>query len=122
MGLVFVSAAAAVLAVRQLSDTATHKYRYHVLSHIGLADSRIDRLIRRQLAVYFAVPLLLPIPLSIYAASCLQGLLMTFVTPQQLWQFAGIAVLLLLLIYLIYYAATYIGCRKSIQGGWHPLD
>lgn len=122
VGLVFIGAAATILAVRQLSDTVRHKYRYHILSHLGLSGARIDRLILRQLFVYFAVPLLLPVPLSIYAASCIQSLLMTFITPSQLWTYAAIALSLFLLIYLIYYAATYVGCRKSVQGGWHPLD
>jgi len=122
VGLVFVGAAATILAVRQLSDTVRHKYRYHILSHLGLSGSRIDRLILRQLLIYFAVPLLLPVPLSIYAASCIQSLMMTFITPSQLWMYATIALSLFLLIYLIYYVATYVGCRKSVQGGWHPLD
>ena len=113
---------AAILAVRQLSDTLQHRYRYQILSHLGFSEKRTDRYLRHQLFVYFGVPLLLPLPLSVFTSLCLHDLMRPYVADTQVFLYACLSIGIFLLIYSIYLAATYIGCRKNIQEGWHPLD
>lgn len=122
VGMILICACAAILAVRQISDTLQHRYRYQILSHLGFSEKRTDRYLRHQLFVYFGVPLLLPLPLSVFTSLCLHDLMRPYVADTQVFLYACLSIGIFLLIYSIYLAATYIGCRKNIQEGWHPLD
>lgn len=122
VGIILICACAAILAVRQLSDTLQHRYRCQILSHLGFSEKRTDRYLRHQLFVYFGVPLLLPLPLSVFTSLCLHDLMRPYVADTQVFLYACLSIGIFLLIYSIYLAATYIGCRKNIQEGWHPLD
>ncbi len=122
VGLVLVCSCAAILATRQMSDTVQRRYHYKILSYLGFSQRRVDRYLWRQLFIYFGVPLLIPLPLSIYASYCLHNIMRPYVTDAHVLTYAAITIGFFLFVYLIYLAATYIGCRKNIQEGWHPLD
>ncbi len=122
VGMILICACAAILAVRQLSDTLQHRYRYQILSHLGFSEKRTDRYLRHQLLVYFGIPLLLPLPLSVFTSLFLNDLMRPYVSDIQVFLYACLSIGIFLLIYSVYLTATYIGCRKNIQEGWHPLD
>ena len=56
IALIFVFAALTVLAVQQLSDSSKYRFRYEVLRKLGMRKKEVDRVIFRQLSLYYLVP------------------------------------------------------------------
>ena len=56
IALIFVCVAVTILAVQQLSDSSKYKFRYEVLRKLGMKRKETDRLIFRQLGMYYLVP------------------------------------------------------------------
>ena len=59
IGLVFLCIALTVLSVQQLSDSAKYRFRYQVLSKIGLGRREIQQTVFRQLSGYYLCPAIL---------------------------------------------------------------
>ena len=112
-GLIFICTAATILAVQQLSEASKHRFLYKILSNLGVSDRKIHKLIFRQLLLYFGIPLLLPIPLSVFIAACVKNILLEMITTAVFWTSVSIGLGLFLLIYLLYFTATYVGCRQN---------
>lgn len=114
-GLIFICTAATILTVQQLSEASKHRFRYKILSKLGVEDKKISKLIFRQLLLYFGIPLLLPVPLSIFISVCIRNVIMSFITPAVFWSSISIGLGIFLLIYVLYFATTFIGYRRSVQ-------
>ncbi len=65
VALIFVMATATLLAIQQLSDSEKYKYRYELLRKLGVDELHINRTIFKQLLFYFAIPMVLPVIISI---------------------------------------------------------
>ncbi|WP_148410677.1 FtsX-like permease family protein [Murimonas intestini] len=115
-GLIFICTAAAILAVQQLSEASKYRFRYNILSKLGVTDGKIGKIILKQLLLYFGIPLLLPVPLSLFISSCIKNILLEIITPSIFWSSMATGLGLFFIIYLLYFAATYIGYRRSILG------
>lgn len=115
IGLIFICVSATILTVQQLSEASKYQYRYSLLSKLGLCDKAIRRLILKQIAVYFGIPLLIPIPLSIFISVNMRYfLLLDMITATSFRISVAAATGLFFFIYLIYFIATYISYRKSV--------
>lgn len=64
-----------VLALQQLSDSDQYKYRFQVLRNIGVEEKKLQKLILKQLGIWFGVPVGLAL---ILAAACLLFVLRGF--------------------------------------------
>lgn len=115
-GLIFICTAAAILAVQQLSEASKYRFRYNILSKLGVPDRKLGSIILKQLLLYFGIPLLLPVPLSLFISDCLKNILVDLITPSIFWFSMAMGLGLFFIIYLLYFAATYIGYRRSILG------
>ncbi|MBU3877258.1 ABC transporter permease [Faecalicatena sp. AGMB00832] len=113
-GLIFICTAATILTVQQLSEASKHRFRYSILSKLGVTERKISRLILRQLVLYFGIPVLLPVPLSIFISLCVRKILMDIITPMMFWESILMGLGMFFLIYVLYFAATYAGYRRSI--------
>ena len=69
MGLVFLIASAAILALQQLSESADNVQRYALLRKIGVEEKMIRRSLFIQIAIYFLFPLALAVVHSIVGVS-----------------------------------------------------
>lgn len=116
IGLVFVCVAMTVLSVQQLSDSAKYKFRYDVLTKLGLDRGQIRRLILTQLAAYYLCPALLAIVIS--------GKMILFVSsrfvdltgvPAASGRFFLESIALFFGIYLVYFIVTYVGFQRNIE-------
>ncbi len=114
-GLIFICTAATILTVHQLSEASRHRFRYSILSKLGVTDRKIDRLILRQLLLYFGIPLLLPVPLSVFISFCVRKMLLDIITPAMFWESILLGLGVFFLIYVLYFAAAYVGYRRSIR-------
>lgn len=115
IGLIFACTAAAILAVQQLGDASRYKYRYDILSKLGMDEGRRGVLIFKQIGVYFLIPVCIPIPLSIFISLQVNRLILDALVTGRIFMMAcGISIGLFLFIYLLYFAATYLGYKNKI--------
>lgn len=116
IGLVFVCVAVTVLSVQQVSDAAKYKYRYDVLSKLGLTRAGMDRLILKQLTAYYLCPALLAVVISgrliLFASD--RFIMMTGV-PTAVGGFFGKSAALFFGIYSVYFAVTYVEFKRNIK-------
>mgnify|MGYP000568286460 FL=1 len=116
IGLVFVCVAVTVLSVQQVSDAARYRYRYDVLSKLGLSRTRIEWLIFKQLAAFYLCPALLAVVISgrmiLFASD--RFIMMTGV-PTVVGGFFGKSAGLFFGIYLVYFAVTYVEFKRSVE-------
>ncbi|MCM1024967.1 MAG: ABC transporter permease [Roseburia sp.] len=116
IGMVFVCVGMTVLSVQQLSDSAKYRFRYEVLSKLGMSRRRIQGLVLRQLAGYYFCPALLAVIIS--------GKMILFVSeafvegtgvPTAAGGFFLRSILLFFGIYLVYFAVTYVNFRRNVE-------
>lgn len=114
MGLVFVCIALTVLSVQQLSDSARYRFRYQVLHQIGLSRRELSGVIGKQLTCFYLCPILFAAVISGTIAIYL-GSKFNFYTGTHTAAagYFGIAFLLFLAVYLIYFTVTYVGFRRN---------
>ncbi len=114
LSLIFSCVVATILVVQQLSEASRYKFRYRVLSNLGMTKSRMERLIFKQLVFYFGAPLILPVFLSAFITFCVNELCRMFVGMALFLPSVLGALGLFLLVYLLYFAAAYISYRKNV--------
>jgi len=118
IGLVFVCVAVTVLSVQQLSDSAKYRFRYDVLSKLGLDRTQIRRLILKQLTAYYLCPALLAVVISGKMVLFL-GRVFTVQTGAATGGFFLKSIALFFGIYFMYFAVTYIGFRRNVEQRVH---
>ncbi|MFD3157312.1 ABC transporter permease [Haloimpatiens sp. FM7330] len=116
VALVFASVALTVLAVQQLSDSAKYKYRYRILNQLGLGEKERNRVVFKQLLIYFMFPIIIPIMVSFTISMKLnQQLLRGTQLEATTFNFYGATLILFLVVYCIYFVATYVGFKRNIS-------
>lgn len=116
IGLVFLCVAMTILAVQQLSDSNKYRFRYDVLRKLGLSQRQIDGMVLKQLSMYYLLPVLVAVVLSaiIGIQAGTQFIRYTGAHSNGVFYF-GMSLLVFLGVYLIYFAATYIGFCRNIR-------
>lgn len=115
IALIFVFVALTILAVQQLSDSGKYKFRYEVLWKLGMKKKDVEKIVFRQLALYYLVPAIAAIAISaviaIYAGN--QFVRYTGAAGSGVYYF-GISLLISAGVYVVYFAATYLEFRRNI--------
>lgn len=116
IALIFICVALTILAVQQLSDSGKYKFRYDVLKKLGMKKREIDSVVFRQLSLYYLVPAAAAIAISsviaVYVGN--QFVRYTGADGNGVYYF-GISLLITAGIYMIYFAATYIGFKRNVN-------
>ena len=115
LGIIFLIASAAVLALQQLSQASDNMVRYRLLRQLGTPDRMIDHSIFAQVFIYFSIPLVLAIIHSIVGIQAAGTLINAYGTADS-WGSVVYTAVILLLIYGGYFLATFFGCRAMIKG------
>ena len=116
LAFIFLSTAGTILAVQALSDSSRHKYRYTVLSRLGVSGSSLCRTVGRQLLILFGLPVVYPVLITFLCMFSINRLYSIFLSSRWVYLeyfLAGLGIFLL--VYLIYFIATYIGFKRNIQ-------
>ena len=79
LGLIFLISSAAILALKELSESTDNKERYNMLRKNGTDESMINNALFKQIAVFFLIPLLLAIIHSIFGLEFCRYILETLV-------------------------------------------
>lgn len=112
LGVIFLISSAALLALKELSESTDNKERFSMIRKLGADEKIINRALFRQIGIFFATPLLLAIIHSIFGIKFCTIILETFGTDELLPSII-ITFLFLLIIYGGYFLITYF-CSKNI--------
>lgn len=112
LGIIFLISSAAMLALKELSESSDNREKYKVLRKIGVDEKMIHKALFLQIAIFFTFPLLIAIIHSIFGLQFANTLLITFGN-QKLLASILMTAGFLLFIYGGYFFLTYI-CSKNI--------
>ena len=116
MAFIFIAVVGTILAVQSLSDSTKYQYRYRVLSKLGVRDEALNKTIFKQLFVFFIFPVFYPLIISFVTVTSLNkifNIVLATNTVYLVYYFVNIIVFIL--IYAIYFLATYFGFKRNIE-------
>ncbi len=105
-------ASAAVLALKELSESSDNKERFRMLRKIGTDEKMINKALFRQIGIFFLLPLLLALIHSIFGIIFSVNILAIFGTNELLPSILMTASIIVI-IYGGYFLLTYM-CSKNI--------
>lgn len=112
LGIIFLISSAAILALKELSESTDNKERFNMLRKIGTDEKMINKALFNQIAVFFLFPLLLAIIHSIFGIEFANYILKTMGT-ESLLSSIILTAEFLVVIYGGYFLVTYY-CSKTI--------
>ena len=112
LGIVFLIASVAILALKELTESTDNKERYNMLRKLGADEKMINKSLFRQIAIFFMFPLLVAIIHSIFGIKFCNYIISTFGNEQLLNSIIMTAVFIVV-IYGGYFLITYL-CSKNI--------
>lgn len=119
LGIVLLMISLTILAMGQLSDSIEHKDRFSVLSKIGVEDKEINKIILKQIAMYFIIPIVISIIgfiIFIYNYYVIYSLEIESYIGDTAFVFNIIISLILIIsIYICYFIATYYAFKRNIR-------
>lgn len=115
LGIVFLIAGAALLALKELSDSADNQERYRILNKIGVDRKMQNHALLGQMGIFFGMPMALACIHSVFGIQFAQNLLAVMYKKEDMILPIVVTALILVLIYGVYFITTYLGCRKIIE-------
>ena len=115
MGIIFLIASSAILALKELTDSSDNKQRYDILRKIGTDEKMINRTLFVQIAIFFLIPLALAIVHSIFGISFALNILKTINEIDDLVWPIVITAVFIALIYGGYFVITYLSSKNIIK-------
>lgn len=112
LGIIFLLASAAILALKELSESTDNKERFRMLRKLGTDEKMINKALFSQIAIFFMFPLLVAIIHSFFGIKFCVNILETFGTTGLLPSIMMTA-LFIIVIYGGYFLITYY-CSKNI--------
>lgn len=114
LGIIFLISSAAILALKELSDSSDNKERYGMIRKIGVDERMIDMALFKQIGIFFAFPLILAIIHSIFGIKFI-GIILDSLGMGAMLASVGMTFVFLLVIYGGYFVVTYIYSRNIIK-------
>lgn len=112
LGIIFLVSCAAILALKELSESNDNKHRYLILRKMGVDEKMINHSLFMQIAIFFLIPVALAIIHSVFGMEVAKMILAMFGKSDMLSS-STLAGIFILLIYGGYLLLTYI-CSKNI--------
>lgn len=112
LGIIFLISSAAILALRELSDSADNKERYGMLRKLGVDERMIDMALFKQIGIFFAFPLILALIHSVFGIKFINIILATMGMSSMAVSI-GLTLAFVAVIYGGYFLITYL-CSRSI--------
>ena len=115
LGIVFLIASSAILALKQLTESSDNKQRYTILRKIGCDEKMINQALFRQIFIFFMMPLALAIIHSIFGIKFILSMLAALASPEELLPSIIVTAIIIGAIYGLYFLATYFGSKNIIK-------
>ena len=114
LGIIFLISSAAILALKELSDSSDNKERYKVLRRIGADEKMINKALLKQIGIFFILPLLVAIIHSIFGLKVTSIILAVF-GKQDIFLSVVLTAIFFVIIYGSYFIATYYGSKNIVK-------
>ena len=112
LGITFLISCAAILALKELSESSDNVEKFRMLRRIGVDEEMINKALFRQIGIFFMFPLLVAIIHSIFGIKFCNFILSAFGNEKMLESII-ITAIFIVAIYGGYFLVTYI-CSKNI--------
>jgi len=115
LGVIFLIASSAILALKQLTESSDNKQRYMILRKIGCDEKMINKALFRQIGIFFGLPLILAIIHSIFGIQFAMTIMEGLASSEELLPSIIATVVIIGAIYGAYFMATYLGSKNIIK-------
>ncbi len=115
LGIIFLIASSAILALKQLTDSSDNKQRYTILRKIGCDEKMINKALFRQIGIFFGMPLILAIIHSIFGIQFAITIMSGLASKDDLLPSIIATVVIIGVIYGSYFLATYFEGKNIIK-------
>ena len=114
LGIIFLISSAAILALKQLSESSDNTEKYAALRRLGASNKMLNRALFVQIAIFFIAPLLVGIIHSIFGIMFASSIIEIFGSDGLLASIP-MTVSMIVLIYGGYFLLTYISSKRIIS-------
>ncbi len=108
-----------ILSLQQLLDADKYKYRFSVLRKLGVEEPQIGRLVLKQLSVWFGLPILVGVIVSVvvivYFIQTVSAEISAYIGFRTLMLQIGMTAGILALLLICYFISTWILFKRSIK-------
>ena len=115
LGIIFLIASSAILALKQLTESSDNKERYNILRKLGADEKIINKALFKQIGLFFIFPLILAIIHSIFGIQFVMTLMSVLASSEELLPSIIATVIVMGAVYGLYFLATYIGSKNIIK-------
>ena len=115
LGIIFLIASSAILALKQLTESSDNKQRYTILRKIGADEKMINGALFKQIGIFFLMPLILAIIHSIFGIQFVLSMMSVLADSKELLPSVIATAIVIGLVYGAYFMATYIGSKNIIK-------
>lgn len=117
LGIVFMIACAAILAIQQLSEATDNVERYNLLKKLGVERSELNHALFIQILSYFLLPLLLAVIHSVIGLTVASREVIKVFGDMNVASTIFATSVFIVVIYGLYFLLTYIGSKSVINKG-----
>ena len=114
LGIIFLISSAAILALKQLSESSDNTEKYAALRRLGASNKMLNRALFIQIAIFFVFPLLVGILHSVFGIKFASSIIEVFGSGGLLASIP-ITASMLILIYGGYFLLTYLSSKRIIS-------
>lgn len=114
VGIVFLLVCAALLSLKQLTETADNGYRYGLLQKLGASEKMINCTLLKQIGAFFILPLLVASIFSAFGIVKIMVVVEEFMNMHISTNLGG-TIVIFALIYGGYFLVTYLSCKRIVQ-------
>ena len=115
LGVIFLIASSAILALKQLTESSDNKQRYTILRKIGCDEKMTNQALFRQIFIFFMLPLALAIIHSIFGIKFILSMMASLASEEELLPSVIVTTVIIGVIYGLYFLATYLGSKNIIK-------
>lgn len=115
LAIIFLCISATILSIQQLSDVRKQTYAYHMLMKMGLSKKEIYKLLRKQIAIYFFLPLIIPCIYLVPISFMINHVFQATIASKPLLPYLTLSILCFFFIYICYYGIAYFDSKRNIN-------
>lgn len=115
LGIIFLIASSAILALKELTENSDNRHRYTILRKIGMDEKMIHQTLFRQIGIFFMAPLILAVVHSIFGIQFALKIVAVQVETREMLPSVIATAVFLILVYGGYFLATYMESKNIIR-------
>lgn len=114
LGFIFMISGAALLALKEISDTIDNKDKYAILRKLGTSKQDVNKSLFKQMLIFFGFPLILAIVHSVFGIQVCNFMLGIYKSNSILASLIATS-LMIVVIYGGYFVISYMSCKRIIK-------